>query len=123
VTDQTTPPSSQPVRPGVHVLPGPVADIVARLEREGWRSGFMTGGRDLRGVLRRLGEACDFPHWYGVNLDAAWDCLTDLTEPTVVVWHDWERFAVAQADDFASVMRLWHDRADQAPDFAVVLVT
>ena len=28
-------------------------------------------------ILRRLGKALHFPSWYGANLDALYDCLTD----------------------------------------------
>jgi len=28
-------------------------------------------------ALQRLGEACQFPVWYGANFDALHDCLTD----------------------------------------------
>ena len=28
-------------------------------------------------TLRELGQACQFPLWYGANLDALHDCLTD----------------------------------------------
>jgi len=28
-------------------------------------------------ALRRLGEALDFPDWYGANFDALFDCLAD----------------------------------------------
>lgn len=31
----------------------------------------------MRDVLRPLGEAFDFPEWYGANLDALLDCLAD----------------------------------------------
>jgi len=37
----------------------------------------VTGLKSLRGVLRRLGDALDFPDWYGGNLDALVDCLCD----------------------------------------------
>jgi hypothetical protein len=37
----------------------------------------VAGLKSLRGVLRRLGEALDFPDWYGGNLDALVDCLCD----------------------------------------------
>ena len=33
-------------------------------------------------VLSFLGEALDFPPYYGQNLDALYDCLTDLSSPT-----------------------------------------
>ncbi len=31
----------------------------------------------MRDILRPLGEALDFPEWYGGNLDALFDCLAD----------------------------------------------
>jgi RNAse (barnase) inhibitor barstar len=36
---------------------------------------------DRRAVLMELGRAFAFPDWYGANLDALYDCLTDLAEP------------------------------------------
>lgn len=32
-----------------------------------------------------LAEALDFPNWYGKNLDALYDCLTDGREETEIV--------------------------------------
>lgn len=32
-----------------------------------------------------IAEALDFPSWYGANLDALMDCLTDLDETTVTL--------------------------------------
>ena len=32
-----------------------------------------------------LKEALHFPRWYGKNLDALYDCLTDLSEDTVLL--------------------------------------
>ena len=37
----------------------------------------VTALKSLRGVLRRLGETLEFPDWYGGNLDALVDCLSD----------------------------------------------
>ncbi len=36
---------------------------------------------DRKAVLKELGRAFAFPDWYGANLDALYDCLTDLAEP------------------------------------------
>lgn len=33
-----------------------------------------------KAVLAKIGRALDFPQWYGANLDALYDCLTDLPE-------------------------------------------
>ena len=35
----------------------------------------------MEAIHRQLSEALDFPDWYGANLDALYDCLTDLGEP------------------------------------------
>ena len=34
---------------------------------------------------RALAEGLHFPAWYGGNLDALHDCLTDLNEPTELI--------------------------------------
>jgi RNAse (barnase) inhibitor barstar len=33
-----------------------------------------------KAVLKAIGRAFEFPDWYGANLDALYDCLTDLPE-------------------------------------------
>jgi RNAse (barnase) inhibitor barstar len=35
---------------------------------------------DKSAVLKAIGRAFAFPDWYGANLDALYDCLTDLPE-------------------------------------------
>ena len=41
------------------------------------------GSVDSREALHRaLKDALSLPDWYGNNLDALFDCLTDLHEPT-----------------------------------------
>lgn len=41
----------------------------------------LSGCADRKSVLTELGRAFAFPDWYGANLDALYDCLTDLAEP------------------------------------------
>lgn len=38
------------------------------------------GAKDRKAVLRAIGRALAFPAYYGANLDALYDCLTDLPE-------------------------------------------
>ena len=40
-------------------------------------------------VHRVLARKLDFPAWYGRNLDALYDCLTDLHEDTELVLLRW----------------------------------
>lgn len=37
-----------------------------------------------------LAEALDFPDWYGGNLDALYDCLTDLDDPVQLRLTGWD---------------------------------
>lgn len=47
------------------------------------------GCADKRQLHARIAETLDFPAWYGHNLDALMDCLTDLDE-TAVTLTGWE---------------------------------
>lgn len=40
--------------------------------------------QSLEEVHDRFARALDLPEWYGRNLDALFDCLTDLGEPVTV---------------------------------------
>jgi len=42
----------------------------------------LEGCADLDAILPTLGKTLNFPNWYGANLDALNDCLTDLS------WHE-----------------------------------
>ncbi len=41
---------------------------------------------DKPSVLKSIGRAFAFPEWYGANLDALYDCLTDLPERSGSGW-------------------------------------
>jgi Barstar (barnase inhibitor) len=57
----------------------------AVLERSAEALGFacfkvkLDGSANLDAILTALGRALDFPDWYGANLDALNDCLTDFS--------------------------------------------
>lgn len=40
----------------------------------------LTNLRTRKAALQAIGKAFGFPRWYGANLDALYDCLTDLPE-------------------------------------------
>ena len=39
---------------------------------------------------RILAQTLGFPEWYGNNLDALYDCLTDLFAPTHLILENWD---------------------------------
>lgn len=41
---------------------------------------------DKKAVLQAIGRAFEFPDWYGANLDALYDCLTDLPDRNGTGW-------------------------------------
>lgn len=107
-------------------LPVHAVRPLAPLDREALRGWAVSAGqhyvevdlqdmRDRKAVLRAIGRALAFPAWYGANLDALYDCLTDLPERAgdkasgwVVVLRGWpapERFSVEQRDALLDVFR------------------
>jgi len=78
-----------------------------------------SGCVDRKSVLQAVGHAFAFPEWYGANLDALYDCLTDLAERGEPGWvvvlerlpHA-STFGAAERDALLDVFR------DAAEDFA-----
>ncbi len=66
---------------------------------------------------RALAEALNFPDWYGMNLDALYDCLTDITGETNLVLVDWDMLG-GWSEHFADVFQ---DAAADNPDFTVTM--
>jgi RNAse (barnase) inhibitor barstar len=52
----------------------------------------LEGCADLDAILSSLGKALNFPDWYGANLDALNDCLTDLS------WHEAKGYLLLLSD-------------------------
>lgn len=95
---------------------------VRRLDHVGWRVAPMArAGERHEEVLAAIGTALGFPDHYGRNLDALWDCLTDLDGPTALVWSGWEDAAVADPGDWARIMQVLRERTDEDPPFLLVL--
>ena len=76
---------------------------------------------DCRGFVPRsalhkaFAEALSFPDHYGNNLDALHDCLTGLSEETVLVLLFWEPAEAALGRYGAALKRVLEDSASENP--------
>ena len=94
------------------------------VEHAGWRFGYVDGWRrpDKVGVLTAVGETLSFPDYYrGRSLDAFWDCLTDVTEPTILLWDGWSTLARDDEETFRKVRGIFAERAERTPPFTTLL--
>ena len=69
---------------------------------------------------RELAYAAGFPDWFGANLDALWDTLTDLSGPTALILARWTRLARAEPHDWPRILATLEQRTAIGPPFAVV---
>lgn len=82
-----------------------VEDVARAVEHAGWRFGYVDGWQHQTRAefLEAAGEALGFPDYYGRNLDAFHDCLSDLDGSTVLLWDGWGTLARADQHAFALI--------------------
>jgi RNAse (barnase) inhibitor barstar len=106
---------------GVYRILSPLDSVEAELAAAGWRVAVLPEVSRTRDVYAELRRALDLPDWTGANLDALWDVLTDLTEPTALVWRRYATFVMARPGPWQRILAVLEERAGQDPPFAVVL--
>lgn len=106
---------------GVYRIIAPAEDVLEALRDAGWQAAELVEATDKAEFLALVGEALGFPAHYGQNLDALWDCLTDLRTPTALVWTGWSKLAIDHGHDWAMIMELLRGRTEQKPPFALIL--
>ena len=104
-----------------------VADVRHAVDHAGWTFGYVDGlhAQTKSEFLRQIGEALDFPDWYGQNFDALADCLTDVDDGdgTVLLWDGWGTLARQEPRAFSVALSVLGTRvnADRGGPFAVLL--
>ena len=68
---------------------------------------------------RVLAEGLHFPAWYGGNLDALHDCLTDLNEPTTLVVRSETALNELLGRRANAFLRVLDDSAEENPHLTV----
>lgn len=71
---------------------------------------------DHEDALTRIGTALKFPEWYGVNFDALYDCLTDLswqdTGATVIVLTGCDALKATAPEPWETLMNVFGSAAE-----------
>ena len=96
------------------------AGIADQLTAAGWTVRTVAPFTDRGGFYSAIAAALDFGDYFGHNLDALWDSLTDLRRPYAVIM-DWQPFATADPDYAGKVRATLAERVGTRPAFAVIL--
>ncbi len=66
-----------------------------------------------------LREVLDFPDYYGENLDALYDCLTDISEPVTLILAAEPIWEASLGEYGVSMLRAFEDAADSNDDLTL----
>lgn len=78
---------------------------------------------DLDALHTALAEGLGFPAWYGRNLDALYDVLTEPTEPTSLTIYGWDALADALGEKAGPLRRVLEDAGLENPSLTVLLLS
>lgn len=80
----------------------------------------LSGVNDREALHRRLEQALQLPAWYGRNLDALYDVLTDAPLPLHVRFTDWEELQEGDPVYFNRFRSVLSDAAKDLPGSSFV---
>lgn len=94
--------------------------LAGLLTAAGWVVKPLAGIEDREAFYTEISTRLGFPHYFGRNLDALYDSLRDLREPTAVII-PWRRLEERDPHWAARVLAVLAERAARGPAFAVIL--
>jgi RNAse (barnase) inhibitor barstar len=106
---------------GMYRVLAPAPAIADALSAAGWSPILVPPTASSAEFYAELAAAADLPSWFGANLDALWDVLTDLADPTALILQRWSRLARAEPGDWSRIVGVLEERTRLAPPFAVIL--
>ena len=77
--------------------------------------------RSMEDIHSRLKTELSFPHWYGNNLDALHDCLTELAGETCIEIFRPELLAETLGSGYVRLCRVLSDSAEENPYLQIQL--
>ena len=117
--------------PGIYLWHGAFEpdDVRHTVEHADWGFGHVDGwttATTKSDFLRAVGEALDFPDYYGQNFDALADCLHDIgagRAGVILLWDGWSTLARSDKKAFSVALSVLGSRvnADRGMAFAVLL--
>lgn len=106
---------------GVYRVLAPLTTIEGALSADGWSVVVVPPSASTAAFYAGLAAAARLPAYFGANLDALWDSVTDLRAPTAYVLPSWTRLARAEPHDWPRILETLRERTELVPAFAVVL--
>ncbi len=68
-----------------------------------------------------LAQALEFPDYYGKNLDALFDCLTEICTDTELILNNWHALTYKLGDWSGKVLYVFRCACDENPHLTVTL--
>jgi ribonuclease inhibitor len=70
---------------------------------------------------KALAEALSFPEYYGSNLDALYDCLTEIDQDTLLILNNWHHIEFHLKDYSGKAVYVFHCAQEDNPRISVIL--
>ena len=72
-------------------------------------------GKNKEQLLSEIAQTLSFPSWFGMNLDALYDCLTDRQDPSIVQFTHWTESLLTE-EDRTAFKQVFLDAAAEVSD-------
>jgi len=73
---------------------------------------------------KMLKEIFEFPDYYGKNLDALWDCLTDwyLDEKAEIIWINFAKSKILLGDYAEKILQTFYEASEEYGQFTMEVI-
>ena len=81
----------------------------------------LTPFTEAKALQSYLMKELEFPFYYGRNLDALYDCLTELGQDTRLILTDWHHLEYRLGDYSGKAVYVFHCAAQENPHLKICL--